>query len=165
HLPALRERPADIPLLVEHFINLSGSAFTVDPDSLGRLRAYHWPGNVRELKNVVDRAAALSRGRTNVDLATFIQGEEPLADAGTGLGVGPAGGLGFTMGAGEPDLDLSFKEAKGKVISDFESRYIEALLRKHNNNISVAAREAGIDRKHFKDLMRKHGITAKDEED
>ncbi|MCA9439047.1 MAG: sigma-54-dependent Fis family transcriptional regulator, partial [Candidatus Omnitrophica bacterium] len=158
--PPLRTRGNDILLLAEHVLrrvaDRSGRQVTgFAPAVAARFLEYDWPGNVRELENVVDRAAALSRGRTNVDLATFIQGEEPLADAGTGLGVGPAGGLGFTMGAGEPDLDLSFKEAKGKVISDFESRYIEALLRKHNNNISVAAREAGIDRKHFKDLMRK----------
>ena len=67
----------------------------------------------------------------------------------------------------QAETNLSFKEAKGKVISSFESQYIEALLREHNNNISVAAREAGIDRKHFKDLMRKHGIAARpgDDED
>ena len=60
----------------------------------------------------------------------------------------------------------SFKEAKGKIVADFESQYIQALLREHGNNISLAAREAGIDRKHFKDLMRKYGIDARgDDED
>lgn len=156
-LPSLRERVEDIPALVDHFIDLNGGAFTVDPGSYSRMAAYHWPGNVRELKNVVDRAAALSRGRTNVDLSTFILADELGHDApshGTAVGAPPP----------PPDTELSFKEAKGRVISDFETRYIEALLRKHNNNISVAAREAGIDRKHFKDLMRKHGISARSED-
>ena len=61
---------------------------------------------------------------------------------------------------GNDDSNLSFKEAKGKVISSFERQYIVALLREHNNDISAAAREAGVDRKHFLDLMRKHGIAA-----
>jgi transcriptional regulator with GAF, ATPase, and Fis domain len=146
-LPPLRERMGDIPRLVAHFLDHMGSPCTVDPTCFERLRAHTWPGNVRELKNVVDRAAALSRGKNNVDLSRFIQemdddGRAPLNDA-------------------VLDKNVSFKEAKGKVVSDFESRYIQMLLREHGNNISVAAREAGIDRKHFKDLMRKHGIEAK----
>jgi transcriptional regulator with GAF, ATPase, and Fis domain len=159
-LPPLRERMGDISLLVEHFLQLSGSPCTVDQGCYDRLRAYSWPGNVRELKNVVDRAAALSKGKANVDLSRFIQeidddDHNPATSA--------------VNSSAELSLDkmLSFKEAKGKIVSDFESRYIQMLLREHNNNISVAAREAGIDRKHFKDLMRKHGIEAKsdDEED
>jgi transcriptional regulator with GAF, ATPase, and Fis domain len=152
-LPSLRDRPADLPLLVEHFMNLNGSTCTIDSGCFTRLAAYHWPGNVRELKNVVDRACALSRGHTQVDLSTFIQAEDLLDAPPPPVVAGP-----------QPmDTDLSFKEAKGRVITEFETRYIEALLRQHNNNISVAAREAGIDRKHFKDLMRKHGISARTE--
>lgn len=150
-LPALRDRRDDIPLLVDHFVGLNDNCFSVDPGCYSKLRAYAWPGNVRELKNVVDRAAALSRGKTDVDLARFIQYDD--------LGTGET-----PVALPVTDTNLSFKEAKGKVISDFESRYIERLLREHGNNISVAAREAGIDRKHFKDLMRKHGIAARPDE-
>ena len=173
-LPSLRERKADLPLLVGHFITLGGSQFEVDPRSYDRLMAYDWPGNVRELKNVVDRAAALSRGKTGVDLSRFIHIDEVTSEtpAFAGSAGGPPSGSvsGSVSGSlvAASDTGLSFKEAKGKVISDFESRYIEQLLREHNNNISVAAREAGIDRKHFKDLMRKHGIAARagdDDED
>ena len=149
-LPPLRDRTADIPRLVEHFLEISGANCQVDPRCYDKLKYYGWPGNVRELKNVVDRAAALSRGKNNVDLSRFIQNEE---DDGMSSSPAPA------------DTKLSFKEAKGKVISSFESQYIETLLREHGNNISVAAREAGIDRKHFKDLMRKHGIAARPEDD
>jgi transcriptional regulator with GAF, ATPase, and Fis domain len=149
-LPPLRDRAGDIPRLVEHFLLMNGSPCSIDPACYDRLRAHSWPGNVRELKNVVDRAAALSKGKASVDLARFIQ---EIDDEDTTAN--PV--------AADPMLDkmLSFKEAKGKIVSDFESRYIQMLLREHNNNISVAAREAGIDRKHFKDLMRKHGIEAK----
>jgi transcriptional regulator with GAF, ATPase, and Fis domain len=149
-LPPLRERLSDIPRLVDHFIGMSGGAFSVDPSCFSALKAHSWPGNVRELKNVVDRASALSRGKKNVDLARFMH--EP--DEAAPRPVVPA-----------VDKQLSFKEAKTRVVADFESQYIHALLREHGNNISLAAREAGIDRKHFKDLMRKHGIEAKDDDE
>ncbi len=162
-LPSLRDRTQDLPRLVEHFIQLSGIDFTVSDSSYERLGKHRWPGNVRELKNVVDRAAALSRGKRDIDLSRFLMEEEPTLSM---TGAQP-------MLHSHPEMPspthLSFKEAKGQVISDFESRYIEKLLRLHGNNISVAAREAGIDRKHFKDLMRKYGIEARrrgdDEED
>ena len=146
-MPALRERVSDIPVLVEHFLALCGNPCSVDPACYPALKTYRWPGNVRELKNVVDRAAALSRGRSGVDLSKFlVDVEEEPTDR---------------HGAVVIDKSTSFKEAKGRVVSDFESQYILTLLREHGNNISLAAREAGIDRKHFKDLMRKHGIEAR----
>lgn len=65
HLPALRERREDIPLLVEHFINkfngeLKRKCVSVDNDAVRRLLSYSWPGNVRELRNVIERAMILS---------------------------------------------------------------------------------------------------------
>jgi two-component system response regulator HydG len=65
HLQPLRERPFDIPLLVEHFINKiaekSGHApLNVPPETLATLTAYSWPGNARELENVIERACALA---------------------------------------------------------------------------------------------------------
>ncbi len=148
NLPSLRERASDIPRLVTHFVNIGGGDLDIDPLCYPELESYDWPGNVRELKNVVDRALALCKGKTKVDLARFIQ-EQDLDRRRESSQAAPI------------SEELSFKEAKGRVISDFESRYIETLLRQHGNNISVAARSAGIDRKHFKELMRKHGIEAR----
>ena len=153
-LPPLRDRPDDIALLVEHFVDLAGSPLTVDPKSVEHLKSHDWPGNVRELKNVVDRAVALARGQQNVDLTRYLNDVDPPAD-------GRAAGSEVPLSPSITDGKLPFKEAKGMIISEFESKYIENLLRQHNNNISMAAREAGIDRKHFKDLMRKHGIEAR----
>jgi transcriptional regulator with GAF, ATPase, and Fis domain len=163
-LPPLRERTSDIPRLVDHFVALAGRGFSVDPRCFAALRAYSWPGNVRELKNVVDRASALSQGKSNVDLSRFLgdQDEEPRPLQRTASSSPPA--VGATP-AGPVDKGVSFKEAKGRIISDFESQYILTLLREHGNNISLAAREAGIDRKHFKDLMRKYGIEARGGDD
>lgn len=77
HIPPLRERKADIPLLTEHFLFLLGSRLrknspAVTPAALEKLSAHHWPGNVRELKNVVERAAILSEGDAiDVDAILF----------------------------------------------------------------------------------------------
>jgi DNA-binding NtrC family response regulator len=67
HIPPLRERPFDIPLLVEHFLNKSAEAagrppLNVTPEALAVLTAYAWPGNARELENAIERAVALADG-------------------------------------------------------------------------------------------------------
>jgi len=69
HLPPLRERREDIPLLVAHFIQKIGAELGktvrgVMPDALSILESYHWPGNIRELENVVERALVLGHGDT-----------------------------------------------------------------------------------------------------
>jgi PAS domain S-box-containing protein len=68
-MPALRERAADIPLLVEYFIarfgRKAGKKFrTIEKKTLEALKAYDWPGNVRELQNVIERAVTLSDSET-----------------------------------------------------------------------------------------------------
>jgi formate hydrogenlyase transcriptional activator len=65
HMPSLRERSADVPLLVEYFVARFGSKagkkfHTLDKRTLKLLQAYEWPGNVRELQNVIERAVILS---------------------------------------------------------------------------------------------------------
>ena len=66
-VPPLRERPSDIPLLVQHFLaqfqrKLAKPLRAVTPESLARLERYPWPGNIRELQNVLERACVLSPG-------------------------------------------------------------------------------------------------------
>ena len=140
-VPPLRERPEDIPLLVQHFIRQfrADRPVTVAPQDLERLQRHPWPGNARELRNFVERACALSRGsQLLVDDALE---ERPTSGAITA-----------------PNIDLPFKEAKAKVVDEFERGYIEALLRRHEGNLSAAARAAEIDRKHLRELLRKHGL-------
>jgi len=66
-VPALRERPEDIPLLVRHFVQqfsrrMNKSIDTIPSDTMTMLVRYHWPGNIRELQNVIERAVILSNG-------------------------------------------------------------------------------------------------------
>jgi DNA-binding NtrC family response regulator len=75
HLPPLRERREDIPLLVQHFLQRLGAEqvpprnVTMSQEALRRLMAHAWPGNVRQLENIVERALAFSQGRTQIDVA------------------------------------------------------------------------------------------------
>src|SRR5690349_11103541 len=87
HLPSLRERKEDIPLLVQHFLDklreqrdtrpvgerdrerrASDRAITVSQEAMRRLMAYHWPGNVRQLENVIERVVAFTAGRSPIDV-------------------------------------------------------------------------------------------------
>jgi DNA-binding NtrC family response regulator len=78
HLPALRERKDDVPLLVRHFLDKltsddttvsGGREITVSQEAMRRLMAYHWPGNVRQLENAIERAVAFAAGRSQIDVA------------------------------------------------------------------------------------------------
>jgi two-component system NtrC family response regulator len=86
HLPALRQRRSDIPLLVRHFLQKhgGGAAVTVDAAALAALTAYDWPGNVRELENAVERMLILRRGEVigEGDLPPKVRGEGKSASGG-----------------------------------------------------------------------------------
>lgn len=95
HLPPLRERKSDIPLLVEHFINTYRSICNsricgVDDAALAFLKEHDWPGNVRELENCIERALIVGRGQiiSKDDLvppASVVREAGPSLDAGTSL--------------------------------------------------------------------------------
>ncbi len=166
-LPPLRERMEDMPLLIKHF--LMGGGFNKDGDGNPRVRgcsrdaidammSYHWPGNIRELLNVIERACAYSEGE-------FVQGEDlPEHISGVRI-VRRRRTPDATTSAAKADksLERTFKEAKELWISSFERDYILSLLKKNSFNISHAAREADIDRKYFRKLMKKYDIEAADE--
>jgi DNA-binding NtrC family response regulator len=140
-LPPLRERGVDIPVLAEHFVRSfspsSGPALTIRPEDMARLQRHSWPGNVREMRNVMERACVLAHGDyVNLDDA-FNDDSRPA------LGI---------------RTDLPFKEAKGQLVELFEREYIVDLMRRHKMNLSAAAREAQIDRKHLRELIRKYDI-------
>jgi len=100
HVPALRDRRDDIPLLVQHFLQKLGAEAgrtppTVSQDGMRRLMAHQWPGNVRQLENAVERAVAFAAGRAQIDvsdLPTEIQqAQEPSAPPPPAGGTGDAG--------------------------------------------------------------------------
>src|SRR5437879_3996499 len=103
-VPPLRERPEDIPLLVNHFLKKYASAagrsiLRVHKDSLNSLCGYEWPGNVRQLENTVERAVALE---TTDELHVELPAERPKAQA-AAAGVGAAGLPGVASGSVLPE--------------------------------------------------------------
>jgi DNA-binding NtrC family response regulator len=92
HLPPLRERKDDVPLLVHHFLEKLAregagpgrppKPATVSQDAMRRLMAYHWPGNVRQLENAIERSVAFAAGRGQIDVEDLSnevqQAQEPV---------------------------------------------------------------------------------------
>jgi DNA-binding NtrC family response regulator len=148
-LPPLRDHREDLPLLCQTFWDQNEMEqqdnvwHRLSPALREQLEAYHWPGNVRELRNVLERIRYM----------------------------GAPGELGFHPGPAEPqapdndasgtwgiDYERPFKEVKDKIIETFEKEYLARLLERANGNIAGAARTAGLNRKYFYDLLRKHGL-------
>ncbi len=150
-LPPLRERPSDVPLLAQHFLEmgrhepghgLKGFA----PAALARLAAWHWPGNVRELKHAVDRAALLAAG-PRIEAEDLDLGPPPSTPAAAD-GQGGQGG------------EAGFAAAKARAVREFERSYIERTLAEAQGNIAQAARLARKHRRAFFELLKKHEIDA-----
>jgi len=146
-LPPLRDRPADIATLAEHFIQkfsqTSGKLVRgAEPAALATLAAYPWPGNVREMENVIERAMILTKG--------------PLlspADLDFGRRAAPTPAPGPAASA-ETDGGRSLY----KRLSEQERSEIVAAVERSQGNIAHAARALGINRSTLYYRMRKHGL-------
>jgi two-component system response regulator HydG len=151
-LPALRDRVDDIPLLAHHFLRryaerLGKKVRTLAPEAIELLSGYRWPGNVRELENAIERAVVLCRADSvsAADLPPAVTGRTaPLVRE------APANGDESAW------LALSYAAAKEQALRRFEKSYVEALMKACDNNISAAARKAGMDRSNFKRVLRKY---------
>ena len=150
-IPPLRERMEDLPALVRYFYEGRGTEpGPIGGDNLGRMERHAWPGNGRELRNVLERAWALS-GPGGAPFERLLLSLD--------------GGAAPPMAAGEIiDTALPFKEAKERWLDAFERRYLASVFAAHGGNITHAADHADINRRHFRTLLRKHGILATDDE-
>jgi DNA-binding NtrC family response regulator len=139
-VPPLRERLTDIPLLVAHFLQESGQAgpraSVVSDAQLLRLAAHAWPGNVRELRNWVE--------------ATLAMGESP--------DLPQSSDSNHDGNSADQLLDLTYKEARRRLLDDFERRYLEHLLRISDGNVAAASRRAGMDRTYLIKLLQRHDL-------
>jgi DNA-binding NtrC family response regulator len=147
-IPPLRERREDIALLTRDFLRGAGLDVDVTGPNLDRLVGYSWPGNVRELRNTIDRALALT-------------GTKRVAFSELPISVGDAAP---TM-AWPILLDLPFKDAKEHLTQAFERVYVSTILERAGQNISEAARMAGMSRRGFFDLLRRHKLSPAEESD
>ncbi|MGD0677037.1 MAG: sigma 54-interacting transcriptional regulator [Polyangiaceae bacterium] len=147
-VPPLRGRRDDIPMLVAHILKSSGWP-AVSEETLQSLAAHDWPGNVRELRNVLERAVYLARATSESELHL--------------VSLPVSGGLNGDAFQFEPGR--SYRETRAKYDGEFERRYVRWLLARHAGNVSAAAREAKMDRKHLHDMAKKHGLRGPDPED
>lgn len=135
HIPPLRERPEDIPLLVSHFIKkycnaMSRDMISVDAAALKHLEKFEFPGNVRELENMIERAIVIGNGK-EIKLKDLPMGKES-----TGSSV--------------------------ESLEELEKRHIEDILIKYSWNVSRSARALNVDRVTLYNKIRKYGLKQKD---
>jgi transcriptional regulator with GAF, ATPase, and Fis domain len=143
-VPPLRARREDIPALVDHIVasvGAGGPPLTIPSDTMQALSAHDWPGNVRELRNVLERAIFMTRATGKTEIGNVLLGAGPTQDDAV-----------FSF-----DATKSYRETRSKFDAEFETRYVKWILARHGGNVSAAAREARMDRKHLFDMAKKHG--------
>ncbi len=169
-VPALRERLADLPLLLEGFL---GSEFRrLTPELLDKLMLHSWPGNVRELRNLSERVAALGAAKA---IALTLEGEqsepESAEDDTQRMNAAPvhaaeaaelATAPDMAGGALGPELEAlclsGFKEFRDRWTDLGEREYLKRLMERTDCAPTRAAREAGLDRTYLYRLLRRHGM-------
>lgn len=130
HLPPLRERRSDIPLLAAHCIALQNSKFGIrvkglDSEAMSAMIQYDWPGNIREMKNVIEACMAMENADylTLPVLAQFIEMPTDIH-----------------VSSGEEPLEGEYSAAMAR----FEAEYLKGLLTRYAWNVDAAARDAGM---------------------
>jgi DNA-binding NtrC family response regulator len=145
-LPALRERPEDLPALAERFLGqvaerLGRPKKRLSPGALAALAAHPWPGNARELRNVIEQSVVLAPG-DEIEAAD-------LRLRGAGAAVPPAG-------------ELPFAEAKRAAVESFEREFLLRALRANGGNVSRTAEAIGMVRQSLQQKIRELGLRDED---
>ncbi|HEX6851620.1 MAG TPA: sigma-54 dependent transcriptional regulator [Candidatus Polarisedimenticolaceae bacterium] len=149
-MPALREKPEDIPPLAEHFLekyrkSMGKSLRSVSEEAMELLEAYHWPGNVRELENVLERAVALEMG-------DVIQPDSLPREIRAGRG--RRGEVDVVLPESGIDLDRHLEELRG--------RYMAEALERCNGVQTRAAELLGMTFRSFRYFAKKYGLNVRD---
>ena len=159
-LPPLRERPDDIPVLAETFLQKFSKQhekkiFSIDSDCLEAMRKYRWPGNIRELENIIERAFIVetNASMTKKNLPAQIINEVNKTSENTSAAV--HNDFSKTLTASEP---LDFEVYKEKVEKDF----IISALRANKGKINQTVAQANIPKNTLLRKIRKYGINVKD---
>ncbi len=152
HVPPLRERREDIPLLIEHFLlqfaqHDGVAARRIAHEAVGKLVAQDWPGNVRELRNTIERLLILGTGPhiTVADVERLGAGRSVAASAGGGLGA--------------LEMSKTFEEFKLAA----ERAFLAAKLREHDWNVSETARALDMPRSNLYKKIERHQLARENE--
>jgi DNA-binding NtrC family response regulator len=146
HLPPLRDRMEDVPLLAEHFLKMFSEKTgrninRIHRDVMNALLNHDWPGNVRELASAIERAAVMTSG--DEIAAVEIARQPPAMPGPTEVKLPPG---------------ASFKNGRRRIIAEFERAYLTECLRRHKGNINLCAHDCGIDTKTFYRKMQEYGL-------
>ena len=183
-LPPLRDYPGSIASMLKQFvtdanISYARSVVGVSDQALEALKKHHFPGNVRELRNIVEQGVLMSDGShiELSDLPPYLRGEvpappmpatlQPGVHPGSTVSVLPPVTRGRPAGAVAPpaldpgvvDIDGShwaWKDLKDELVHRFEQRYLDALLRTTEGNVTRAAELAGIHRVNLHRMIKRH---------
>lgn len=147
HLPSLRDRKEDIPILAYHFLKKFNSLNDkkisgIAPEGISALISKSWPGNIRELENCIERGVILCQSDT-IKIPDILP-QKPVAHT-------------------SPLFDhniytLPFKEAKEIITKAFHNKYINWILQQNNGNISKAAEQAELQRQYLHRLIKEENI-------
>ncbi|MFH1982657.1 MAG: sigma-54 dependent transcriptional regulator [Pseudomonadota bacterium] len=148
-LPALRERPEDIPVIVNHLLKkhcqeMDRELKRLSPALMERFMKHRWVGNVREMENLILQGIIFSTGDTIHPVDVGLDGE-PAVDCAP---------------AASHWHKLPYKTAKEQVLQQFNESFIAGLLSATGGNVTQAARECGIERQALQQIMHRYGITA-----
>ena len=137
HLPPLRDRTGDIPLLSEHFLSIYSKKYrkpirNIQSSAIKKLNQYNWPGNVRELQHAIERAVIMSEGNS-LGPDDFILSSER------------------TTSIGEHDFETYNLE-------DIEKAIINKVMKQNQGNVTQAATQLGLTRTSLYRRMEKHGL-------
>jgi DNA-binding NtrC family response regulator len=161
HVPPLRERPDDIPLLARHFLKQywprhrgAGRPVPELSDAAARqLQQRPWKGNVRELQNVIEHAIVLAEGRDVIE-------PSDLHFLGDGLFFHRFDSQDPSMSTDGPTG--AYHETRQRVMARFEKDYLAQVLQETDGNVSEAARVAGVNRATLYRLLERHGLSKGD---
>jgi hydrogenase-4 transcriptional activator len=161
-VPPLRERRSEIPAVVNYYVNHYSAKFgrrdvTVTPQTLDLLMVFDWPGNVRQLTNEIQRVVARAEDGTIITpehLSSELRRTSAHAVPSGQFGQAP--GLAAAAAAGAISQGLTLADA----MAELERRMIAEALRKHNGNISRAARELGLTRRGLYLKLGRHDLSA-----
>lgn len=155
-MPSLASMVEDIPLLVQHFLERfcrehGRDNLELSVEALQALVQHRWQGNVRELQNVVNRAVLLCRGPL-IEVGDLWEETISVTKDHTEL----------PMTMAEADWSrLSYKEAKNRLLEQFNARYLAEALRSAGGNVTVAARHCGMERQAFQRLLRRYQLESR----
>ncbi len=163
HLPPLRDRVEDVPLLIEHFVaDHDGEPRTLDPEALRALERHTWPGNVRELQNLVSNLLMFDRESSSFSLELVTRVLSPAGPIDRGAAGGGSGVVGGGTPGSDPGGDESPQGGDGSIkdrLLAFEREQVLRALEGSQGNKAAAARSLGVGTRTFYKMLARLGLS------